>query len=144
MYNMKTRVTSVCPGPKVQCPGKNYEWNDGSSSILPNIFIIKLQLSKKKFLLVQKIRIIFLPFQIDVGCLNGRSSSSIASELWVKGPGQGKENSPWLKCSSLSWVGSFGISFICQQTNVAANISFLQLNWIHSAVCKISITGPLL
>lgn len=37
MYNKKTRVTSLCPGPKIQCWGKKLEWNDASSYILHSI-----------------------------------------------------------------------------------------------------------
>lgn len=146
------RVTSVCPGPKIQCPGKKLEWNDASSYILLSIFIDKLQLLKKKFLLVQKTRIIFLPFPMDVGCPSGRSSCAIANGFVRERcrAGEGKqpltqEQQP-VPGGTFIWstLNLFKISFICQPTNAAANTPLLRLNWMHSAVCQINTTGLLL
>lgn len=139
-------MTSLCPRPKIQCPGKKLVWNYASSYILPCIFINKLQLSKKKknsFWFKKQGQFFSLSQWMLVASVE-EAPVPLPMSLWVKGPGQGKVKSPCLGCSSLSQVRPFGISFICQPSNVAADTSLLRLNWMHSPVGKINITGLLL
>lgn len=86
-------------GPRYNAQGRNWCEIMLHLTFFPVFLLISSSYQKKKFFLIQKARAIFLPFPMDVGCLSGRGSCSIANEFVSERSRarEGKEPLPWVQ-----------------------------------------------